>query len=164
MSRDESPQRATRHTTPPIGFRRSCCPLGHACSNARCYQSITNPKILWDQAKYKKPFYPHKDKKHKHKKHSTPSPSPVGGEEANRSPINSSQDSEGTAFRKYLETNKKTGRHARARRHNRQVQKEIRNSGRGRMESLKAAGMLIPGTEEYNKKIAELKEQGKLPE
>jgi len=152
MSRDESPVRKSRHTTPPIGFRRSCCPLGHACSNSRCYTNISDPKILWDQEKYKHPYYP---SKYKHKRSS---PSPKGGEE-DRQQINTTDNNEDDEFVKYLKKNKKTGVHARERRYKRKERK----STKGRMTNLKDKGFLIPGTEEYKQKIAELQEQGQLP-
>lgn len=51
-------RRGHKKTLAPIGFRRSQCAVGHACTNPRCYQNIANPNILWDRSRYDKPFYP----------------------------------------------------------------------------------------------------------
>jgi len=62
-SRDSSPVRkpkTKRERTCPVGFRRSCCPCGHACIEPKCYTNIRNTHIIWDKSKYEKAFYPAK--------------------------------------------------------------------------------------------------------
>jgi len=160
-SRDSSPvrkQKRNRHAAAPLGFRRNTCPIGHACSNARCYQSIANPGLYWDQKLSSKPYYPEdkskydfmdiplvedkKEKKHKkhHKKH--------------RKTINTSAKKEKTEEQVELEKDIKlfqAGQRSRYPQHMSMMQK------------LKADGCLIPGTPEYEAKLAQLRATGVLP-
>lgn len=42
----------------PVSYQRTRCLAGHVCSEPQCYTSQTNPRIIWDKSKYRRPYYP----------------------------------------------------------------------------------------------------------
>lgn len=62
-SRSNSPTREVRKQRhpkedAPLGFRRSTCPLGHCCTNSKCYVNLADPQVVWDKSRFSKPYTP----------------------------------------------------------------------------------------------------------
>lgn len=163
-SRDSSPVRLPklpgkqgRHTTPPPGFRRNTCPLGHACSNSRCYQSLADPAIYWDQRVSSKPYFPPgkskydlmdipfyaQDKKAKKKAKKQAKKQAKNHRKAiNKSKGNQMPDDDVKADLQRFKQNQ---------RDRREVQKHDRSQSV--KNQILAQGMLWPGTPEYEAKV-----------
>jgi len=164
-SRDSSPVRDRkptgkqgRHTVPPPGYRRNTCPLGHACSNSRCYQSLADPSIYWDQRVSSKPYFPPGKTKYdlmdipfyaQDKKAKKKAKKQAKKEKKHRKMINKShvpQDDVTEDLKRF-----KQGQYDRAA--FTRPQKRL-----SRKDQLIADGMLYPGTPEYEAKVKEFRE------